>query len=63
MSTRGFTIAALIGIGVAVALIGRWPRSTVPTIGQVLGALTRRPAGRAIVLAVWIWLGWHFFGR
>jgi hypothetical protein len=61
--TRAVTIAALACIGVAVAAIGRWPRSTVPTAGQLLGYLMRWPAGRALVLAGWVWAGWHFFGR
>ena len=63
MSSRAATIAGLVCVGVAIALIGRWPRSTVPTVGQLLGYLMRRPAGRAIVLACWVWAGWHLFGR
>jgi hypothetical protein len=61
--TRAVAIAVLAGVGVAVVAIGRWPRSTVPTVGELLGYLMRRPAGRALVLAGWMWAGWHFFGR
>ena len=33
------------------------------TLGEVLTAVTRRRAGRVLLLAVWLWLGWHTFVR
>jgi uncharacterized protein DUF6186 len=63
VSTRILTIAVLAGIGLALAVLGRWPRSTVPTLGELLDRLTSRPAGRVTALVIWVWVGWHFFGR
>jgi hypothetical protein len=33
------------------------------TIGQALIGLTRRRTGRVLLLAAWLWLGWHTFVR
>jgi hypothetical protein len=34
-----------------------------PTLGQALRRLTKMRAGRPVVLAVWLWFGWHTFVR
>jgi hypothetical protein len=33
------------------------------TFGQALKRLTRIPAARPLVLAGWLWFGWHTFVR
>jgi hypothetical protein len=51
--------AALVGCGVVVrAAPGRWP-----TPGDLVRRLTARWAGLALVVLVWMWLGWHAFAR
>ena len=62
---RSLTLAgyALIaGAGLAYELAGRLGRRT-PTLAQAMLVLTRRPGPRALVLAGWLWLGWHLFVR
>lgn len=35
----------------------------VPTLSAVLRVITRYPAGRWALFALWLWAGWHFFIR
>lgn len=40
----------------------RWRRT--PTIGEALARVVGRwPAARYVLLAGWLWLGWHVFVR
>ena len=50
--------AAFVGCQVAGLLSAR-----VPTIGQAVARITARRAGRWLLLAGWLWLGWHLFAR
>ena len=61
--SRLLTVLAFATIGLAVAGIGRWPGSRVPTLGEVATLAMRHRTGRMITMACWIWIGWHFFGR
>ena len=38
-------------------------RGTMATLGQALARLRRSTAGRGLILATWLWLGWHLFVR
>lgn len=49
---------ALVGCQVAALLWGR-----LPTIGQVVARVTARRTGRWLLLAGWLWVGWHLFAR
>ena len=63
--SRGLTLAGFAVIGVALAayqLTGVLGRRTA-TIGDVVALVARRRTGRALVLAGWLWLGWHVFVR
>lgn len=56
----GYALLALAVVAYqAAGLILR--RTT--TLGQVLRRVTRVPAGRVVLLAVWLWVGWHTFVR
>ena len=35
----------------------------IPTLADLIKAMTRRPVVRVVLLAVWLWAGWHFFVR
>jgi Family of unknown function (DUF6186) len=61
--TRLLTVLAFTAIGLAAAGIGRWPGSRVPTLGELATLAMRHRTGRVIIMACWIWVGWHFFGR
>lgn len=56
----GYAVLALAVVTYQVAglVLGR----TV-TLGQALRRVTRVPAGRFVLLAGWLWAGWHTFVR
>jgi len=56
--------AVIIGVIVvweSIALIST--RDAWPTFSDIMRMVTSRPAGRWIVFALWLWLGWHLFVR
>jgi hypothetical protein len=63
--TRAVTLAGYALLAAALAgleLAGLvWRR--IPTLGDTVAALARRRAGRWVLLAGWLWLGWHLFVR
>ena len=63
--TRAVTLAGYALLVAALAgleLTGRvWHRTS--TLGGAVAALARRRAGRWLLLAGWLWLGWHLFVR
>lgn len=56
----GYAVLALAVVAYQVAglLLGR-----TATLGQALRRVTRVPAGRVLLLAGWLWAGWHTFVR
>lgn len=56
----GYAVLALAVVACQVAglLLGR-----TATLGQALRRVTRFPAGRVLLLAGWLWAGWHTFVR
>jgi hypothetical protein len=55
--------AALVVMAVSLHFAARrWPRR-VPHWQRIIGTVTAKPAGRAIALLLWMWVGWHFFVR
>ena len=38
-------------------------RGTMATLGQALARVRRSTLGRGLLLATWLWLGWHLFVR
>ena len=66
MTTRAITIigfSAVIAALIALEMLGRRNKNNIPTLGDWLGYVMRRRAGRALVLVGWLWLGWHYFAR
>jgi hypothetical protein len=55
--------AAILLLVVAVDGYARRPESGVQPLSATLTALLRSRAGRIIVFAAWLWLGWHFLAR
>lgn len=51
-------VAAVLALQV-VAVVGR--RSA--TFGEAVSFVTRRRAGRWLLIAAWLWVGWHVFVR
>ena len=56
----GYALLAVLAVGYQVA--GLLLRRTA-TLGQALRRLMRFPAARPLLLAAWLWLGWHTFVR
>jgi hypothetical protein len=66
MSSREVTILGFVVIGIGLLVvesIARRRDSRIPTLGEIIGFVMRRPWGRLGVLYVWWWLGWHFLAR
>jgi Family of unknown function (DUF6186)/Family of unknown function (DUF6256) len=60
----------LIGWAVIFAIMLAWEgvglvkhHSEWPTLSDMLRAVTRPTAGRWLMFAVWLWIGWHLFIR
>jgi len=60
------TIAVWVVIAAVLAAL-TWsaerPESSVASMGAAGRRLLARPAGRAGVILLWMWLGWHAFAR
>jgi hypothetical protein len=66
MSTRAITIIGFVAVLAALVtleILGRRRIRGIPTLSEWLGYVMRPRAGRALILAGWLWLGWHFFAR
>ena len=56
----GYALLAVAAVACQVAgvVLGR-----TATLGEALSRVTKARAGRTLVLAVWLWTGWHTFVR
>ena len=63
--SRAVTLAGFVVLATAMLAyqVHGSLRRTTPTIGDAINAVVRRRAGRPLLLAGWLWLGWHFFVR
>ncbi len=52
-------LAAALVAGQVIALTGR----RIPTFGQAIALVSRWRIGRWLILALWLWIGWHAFVR
>jgi len=57
----GFVV--VIAALVVLEVLARRKVGRIPTLSEWLGFVMRRPIGRALILAGWLWLGWHYFAR
>ena len=55
--------AAILALAIATDLFARRAGSGVRPLSVTLAATLRSRAGRVLVLAMWLWLGWHFLAR
>jgi hypothetical protein len=66
MSDRAITVIGFIAIIAALVvleILARRRIGRIPTLGEWLGYVMRRPLGRGLIMAGWLWLGWHYFAR
>jgi hypothetical protein len=61
ITTIGF-VAVILAL-VVLEVLGRRKIGGIPTLSEWLGYVMRPRAGRALILAGWLWLGWHYFAR
>ena len=61
LSIIGFTV--VVGGLFTLEFLGRRRTNRIPTVGEWLGWIMRRPVGRILILLGWLWLGWHYFAR
>ena len=56
----GYAVVAVIAAAYQVAgvVLGR-----TATLGEALSRVTKVRAGRCLLLAAWLWVGWHTFVR
>lgn len=63
--SRDTTLAgyAVIAAAMAARQVVGLLRPGTATFGDAVAVVTARPAGRLVVLAFWLWAGWHVFVR
>ena len=54
---------ALLAVAAAAYQVAGLVLRRTATLGQALRRVTRLPAGRFVLLAGWLWVGWHTFVR
>lgn len=62
--TRGVTLlgyVVLVALAVVIEVAAR--RRGTATFGDVLGSALRWRPFRLVLVAAWLWLGWHLFVR
>jgi hypothetical protein len=55
--------AAILALLIATDVLARRAGSRVQPLSAALAAALRSRGGRVVVLAAWLWLGWHFLAR
>jgi hypothetical protein len=55
----GFVLLALAAAAVEVTA----RRTARLTVGHLIGAAVATKTGRLIMVALWLWVGWHFLAR
>jgi hypothetical protein len=66
MSSRAITIAGYVLIVLAMVALevsSSFRGSGIPSFGQMVARIMRTRSGRVGLLAVWAWVGLHFFAR
>jgi hypothetical protein len=62
--SRALTLAGYAVLAAAIAAYElRARRRGTATFANALALVVRSPAGRVVLLAGWLWFGWHLFVR
>lgn len=62
MNASALWIALLVA-GALVEVLGRLYPNRVSTLKRVMSVLERRIGGRALLIALWLFVGFHLFAR
>ncbi|GAB3451191.1 DUF6186 family protein [Actinophytocola sediminis] len=57
----GFVVLAMAGL--LVELTARRAVPARPTLGELVGIIVATRTGRFVMVALWVWVGWHFLAR
>jgi hypothetical protein len=65
MTARALTLAGYAAVAVGALILETSARrgGTTATFGATLSTVLRHRPARLLVLAGWLWLGWHIFVR
>jgi hypothetical protein len=65
MTTRGLVIAGFAALALLAVATEVVARASVrgATLGAVLTAGLRTPVTRVVIVAAWLWTGFHFLAR
>jgi Family of unknown function (DUF6186) len=66
MIDRHTTLLVWVVLGASVAacqLAAMASKSRLPGLGTVVGSVAATTVGRVLLVATWMWLGWHAFAR
>lgn len=55
-----FGYLSFVGIGIALAAVGRLRPQTIAPLGELLTFIMSHRITRIALFMVWWWLGWHF---
>ena len=63
--SRTATLAgyAVIAVALVACQVAALVSRRIPTIGGAASVVARWRAGRGMLLAGWLWVGWHLFVR
>ncbi|MFM6971332.1 MAG: DUF6186 family protein [Rhodoluna sp.] len=53
----------LVGLGFALWALSRFRSDIVAPLGKLIERLMARRGTRIAIVAIWWWLGWHFFSN
>jgi hypothetical protein len=62
--TRPLTLAGyglIVAAAVVYEMVAR--RRRTATLGDALAVVTRHRVGTGVLVAGWLWVGWHLFAR
>ncbi len=63
--SRGATLAgyAVLAVAIVAYQLAALVTGRAATLGQALRPLTDTLLGRLVLIAAWLWTGWHLFVR
>ena len=63
--SRTVTLAGYVVLALALVVceVAALLTRRIPTLGQAVSGVVRRPVGRWLLLGGWLWIGWHLFVR
>jgi len=57
----GFVLLTVAGL--VIELRARRAVPDRPTVGELVGIVVATRTGRFVLVALWVWVGWHFLAR